>query len=173
MSLLSNQKIIIVILILLIIIFFLYYKTENFVTSGETIQAISSMYNANLLTATNIKASENITANNIKASNIDVSGNINSVNIKAINTEIYGGAIIANATIGNIKSGFVMADAINSENHIIIGKPPNQFILNSYEEGLVIASRPSINAPWLNSIIIHRDGHVEIPGALTVKGRPI
>jgi hypothetical protein len=81
------------IIILIIIILYIYWtNSENFSTSTEAINNISTMYNAGTLTATNL----NIT-NQIKIGNtiIDASGNITNGNIRI---DASG-----NITTGNIR----------------------------------------------------------------------
>jgi hypothetical protein len=55
MSISSNQQILICIIIGIIVIFFLYKQSEGFATSTEAINNISSMYNADTLTANSLK----------------------------------------------------------------------------------------------------------------------
>jgi hypothetical protein len=62
MSISSNQQILICIIIGIIVIFFLYNRSEDFAPSTESVNIISSLYNAANLTATNIKVTGDISS---------------------------------------------------------------------------------------------------------------
>ena len=81
-----TKYILFVILILILIIIKLHYQltsTENFITSTETITNISSMYNNNTLTTTNLVATSSnfkVDASGLRLGDkfsVDLSGNIN------------------------------------------------------------------------------------------------
>jgi hypothetical protein len=102
-----NWKTIIIIVLLILIIYIYLSNTENFVSTTESISNISSMYNSETITATNLNATNNISAINNKfivdASglrynnnfNVDTSGNVTingTINNKSIDNNTIKGA---------------------------------------------------------------------------------
>jgi hypothetical protein len=93
---------IVIIIVILIVIFFCYNKTENFATSTEAVNNISSMYNSSDLTATNINATNSMSspglyAASITGKNVNIQGDITGQNINATasmsSPNFYGTAI--------------------------------------------------------------------------------
>ena len=131
-----NGKLILIIILLILIIYIYISNTENFTTLTNPIQNISSMYNANTLSATNM----NITGNMNTTGNIDTNGNINSKTIKINNSHSIdsSGNIVGN----NLKIGdnFII-DISGNVKSSYLDKSASQDIFN-FIAGCIILNAP-------------------------------
>jgi hypothetical protein len=78
MNISSNQQILICIIIGIIIIFLFYKQSEGFATNTEAIQNITSLYNKDNLTATNIIATGSMWTTDITANGTIKAAGLNS-----------------------------------------------------------------------------------------------